>query len=475
MAVKKEKCYVNGKFVPTKHYFNVDNPYTGDVIAKCHVADEDLLEDAMEAADLAFKPFASLARDQRSDMLRNLSSVIEKRSEDFARMITSEGGKPIILSRGEVNRAVFNARYAAEQAIRFGGEWLPGDIYPGGRGYTTLVGRFPLGPTLAVSPFNFPLNLIMHKLAPAIAVGCPTIIKPSSDTPLTALMLAKACHDAGLPPGAVQVLPCRGPAFEKLVIDDRAKMLSFTGSDVVGWKLKKIAGRKRVALELGGNAAVVVHEDADLKHAAARIAFGGYAHAGQVCISVQRVLVQDSIFDEFNKLLVKECKKIKSGDPSDEKIICGPMIRPEEIDRVKDWIKEAVELGGKILVKGKVLKGNILTPTLISNVPKSAKAYSGEIFGPVMVVNSYKTFDQALELVNDSDYGLQAAVFTRDVSRIMQAYGELEVGGIIANDMPTMRIDNYPYGGVKNSGQGREGITCTMDEMTEERVLVIKL
>jgi len=475
MTVIQERCYVAGEFVNTGQYFDVSNPYTGDVIAKCPMADDDLLERAMVAAQDAFKPFASLHRDERADMLRKISDGIAARSEDFARMIMSEGGKPISLARDEVGRSIFVSRYAAEQAIRFGGEWLPADINPGGRDYTTLVRRVPLGPTLAVSPFNFPLNLIMHKLAPAIAVGCPTIIKPSSDTPLTALMLAQVCHDAGLPPGAVQVVPCRGSSFEKLIKDDRAKMLSFTGSDIVGWRLKEIAGRKRVALELGGNAAVVVHEDADLNFALARIVLGGYAHAGQICISIQRVFVHEPIYDGFIMMLAEGSKSIKSGDPSDPQVFCGPMIKPSEIDRVQAWIKEAVDLGGKILLEGKVMDGNVLTPTLIADVPREAKAYSGEIFGPVMIVNKYKTYDEALDLVNDSRYGLQASVFTNNVGRIKQAFDELEVGAIIINDIPTMRIDNYPYGGVKDSGQGREGVTCTMHEMTEERVLVIRV
>lgn len=474
MPVKKEKCYVNGEFVKTVTYFDVRNPYTGEVVAKCPAADEKLLETAVEAAHSAFKPFADLSRIDRSEMLHKIEQGLAEKSEEFAALIMAEGGKPITLARGEVNRARITCRFAAEETKRFGGEWLPLDIHPGAKKFTALVGRVPLGPTLAISPFNFPLNLVMHKLAPAIAVGCPTIIKPSSDAPLTALLLAKVCHDAGLPKGTVQVTPCRGASFEKMITDDRPAMLSFTGSDVVGWKLKKIAGRKRVALELGGNAAVVVHEDADLKFAANRTAFGGYAHAGQVCIGVQRVFVHAPVYDEFVKLLVKETKKIKSGDPSDEKVICGPMIRPDEITRVTDWIKEAVDLGGRILVKGRKIKGNVLTPTLLADVPTRAKVSAEEIFGPVLVVNKYRTYDEALEKVNDSRYGLQAGVFTSDIGRIFKAYEELEVGAVVANDIPTVRVDNYPYGGVKDSGQGREGVRCTMVEMTEEKVLVIR-
>jgi len=388
-------------------------------------------------------------------------------------MIRREGGKPISLARGEVKRARLTSKLAAEETTRFGGEWLALDIHPGAKDYTGLVGRVPLGPTLAISPFNFPLNLIMHKLAPAIAVGCPTIIKPSSDTPLTALMLAEVCHAAGLPPGTVQVVPCRGPAFEQLVFDNRAKMLSFTGSDVVGWKLGRLAGRKRIALELGGNAAAVVHEDADLKFAANRIAFGGFAHAGQICISIQRVFIHEPIYEKFLPLLLKEIKKLKSGDPADESVIIGPMISPAEVNRVQSWVKEAANSGANRLLKGRK-KGNVLSPIVLTDAPRDSKVVSGEIFGPVLVLDTYKTWDDALYSVNDSRYGLQAGIFTQDINRILNAYQTLEVGGVIANDIPTIRVDNYPYGGTKDSGQGREGITCTMHEMTEEKVLVIR-
>ncbi len=472
--IKKEKCYIDGKFVATSKHFPVHDPYNNEIIAHSPIADVKLLDKAMVSADRAFKPFASLKRYERAEMLHAISKGIAKRGEEFSQMIRREGGKPIALARGEVNRAQLTSKLAAEEATRFGGEWLALDIHPGGKDYTGLVGRVPLGPTLAISPFNFPLNLIMHKLAPAIAVGCPTIIKPSSDTPLTALMLAEVCHDAGLPPGTVQVVPCRGAAFEHLVFDNRPKMLSFTGSDTVGLKLNVIAGRKRVALELGGNAAVVVHEDADLKFAANRIAFGGYAHAGQICISVQRVFIHEPIHDTFLPILLKEIKKLKSGDPSDEKIIIGPMIRSDEVDRVQSWVKEAVDAGAKYLLKGRS-KGNVLTPTVLTDAPPDSKVVAEEIFGPVMVIETYKTWDEAMNKVNDSRYGLQAGVFTKDVGRIMNAYEELEVGGIIANDIPTIRVDNYPYGGTKDSGQGREGIKCTMHEMTEERVLVMRL
>jgi acyl-CoA reductase-like NAD-dependent aldehyde dehydrogenase len=471
---KREKCYVDGEFVATKDSRPVTDPYTGETIAECPVADDRLLDRAMDAAVRAFGPFAHLARDERSAMLHRISQAIGKQAEELAQLIRREGGKPIILARGEVARAQLVSRLAAEEAIRFGGEWLPGDICPGTRQYTTLVGRVPLGPTLAVSPFNFPLNLIMHKLAPAIAVGCPTIIKPSSETPLTALRLARICHDAGLPAGAVQVVPCPGPTFERLVRDDRAKMLSFTGSAAVGWHLNEIAGRKRVALELGGNAATVVHEDADLDFAANRIAFGAFAHAGQICISVQRIYIHEPIYDRFVRLLLKESRKVKSGDPADDGVIVGPMITAAEADRVESWVEEAVQAGAKVLLKGR-RDGLVLKPTILADVPRGAKVYEGEVFGPVALVAPYATWDEALDLVNDSMYGLQASVFTSDLGRIREAYERLEVGAVVVNDIPTIRVDNYPYGGTKGSGHGREGVRCTMFEMTEERVLVLRV
>ncbi|MCX6646634.1 MAG: aldehyde dehydrogenase family protein [bacterium] len=474
---KKEKCYINGELIPTKEYSPVINPYNGEVIAQSPVADIELLERAMSGASDVFKSFALLARYERAEMLHKIANGIEKEKEEFSRLICREGGKPITLARGEVNRVVITCRYAAEEAIRFGGDWLPLDIHPGTKDFTGLLGRVPLGPVLAISPFNFPLNLVMHKLAPAIAVGCPIIIKPSSETPLTALKLASVCHRAGVPAGSVNVVPCPGQIFERLVVDDRPRMLSFTGSDTVGWRLKEIAGRKRVTLELGGNAAAVVHEDADLKFAAERIAFGGFAHAGQICISVQRVIIHESVYDEFVRLLIRETKKLKCGDPGDEGVIVGPMITSKEADRVEEWEREAQKSGAKYLVKG-CREGSVLTPSILSDVPRNAKLNEREAFGPVVIVERYRNWvgkGGAIDRVNDSKYGLQAGIFTSDINLIMKAYQELEVGAVIVNDVPTTRVDNYPYGGTKGSGQGREGVRCAMNEMTEERVLVLRI
>jgi len=474
MARKKEKAYINGKFVATKYHMPVVDPYTGREFAEYPVCDDGCLDEAMDAAVKAEKGFASLARDERSGMLHRMVEGLGKHGEEIAQLIRREGGKPITFARGEVSRARVTCKFAGEEAVRFGGEWLPLDIHPGARNFSALVGRVPIGSTLAISPFNFPLNLIMHKLAPAIAVGCPVIIKPSSDTPLTALRLAKICHDAGVPAGAVQVVPCPGPIFERLVRDERPKMLSFTGSAEVGWGLKSVAGRKRVALELGGNAGVLVHEDADLKFAAQRVAYGGFVHAGQVCIGVQRVFVHEPVWDEFMKLLVKETRKVKAGDPSEEDVMIGPMINAGEVDRVESWIDEAVSSGAKAVVRGK-RKMNVLGPTVLTDVPKNVKVMAKEVFGPVICVVPYKRWEDGLKKLNDTVYGLQAGIFTRDIGRIMEAYREIEVGAVVANDVPTVRVDNYPYGGVKESGRGREGVGCTMREMTEERVLVLRI
>jgi acyl-CoA reductase-like NAD-dependent aldehyde dehydrogenase len=467
-------CYIDGEWVATKEHSPVVNPFTGDTIAYALVANDELIERALDSAHRAFHPFASLPRDQRADMLHKIEYGIAHQAEEFAQLISAEGGKPIKLARGEVDRSRLTCKLAAEEATRLGGDWLPLDIAPGSRGYTALVGRVPVGPTLAISPFNFPLNLVLHKLAPAIAVGCPTIIKPSSLTPLTALKLAQVCHDAGCPAGSVQVLPCPGSAFRKAVTDPRPAMLSFTGSPDVGWSLKSICGKKRIALELGGNAAAVVHDDADLAFAARRIAFGGFAHAGQICISVQRVLIHDSIYDKFLAMLLDECHLIKSGNPCDEDVIVGPMISSDEADRIEFWVKEAVDSGAKMLLGGKRVK-NVIDPIVLSDVPRDAKVYAKEAFGPVITVERYSSWDDAISKVNDSVYGLQAGIFTSDIHRITQAYKEIEVGAIIAGDIPTSRVDNYPYGGVKESGMGREGVRCTMVEMTEERVLVVKV
>jgi glyceraldehyde-3-phosphate dehydrogenase (NADP+) len=471
---KRHKCLVDGEWVATKVYSPVINPFTDETIALAPVADEKLIDRALDSALRAFKPFASLARDQRAEILHDIERRLEKYAESFAQLICTEVGKPIKLARGEVDRAILTTRLAAEEATRFGGEWLPLDITPGSRKYTSLVGRVPIGPALAISPFNFPLNLVMHKLAPALAVGCPVIIKPSSLTPLTAIKLAEICVDAGCEPGVLQVLPCPGPTFESAIRDDRPAMVSFTGSPKVGWGINEIAGRKRVALELGGNAAAVVHEDTDLGFAAERIAFGAFAHAGQVCISVQRVFVHEPIYHKFIPMLIAETKKVKSGDPTDEDVIVGPMITSDEADRVEKWIEEAISAGAKPLVMGR-RKGNVLTPTVLENAPRDAKVNALEVFGPVITVAPYTNWADALDLVNDSIYGLQAGVFTSDLRRIKDAYDRLEVGAVVVGDIPTVRVDNYPYGGVKESGRGREGVRCTMVEMTEERVLVLRI
>lgn len=469
-----DKCYVDGVWTGTSDRIPVYDPYLGATLALAPSADKIIIERALASAERAKRSFALMPRDQRSEMLRRIEAAIAHSAEEFAQLIKSECGKPIRLARSEVDRSRLTCRLAAEEAIRFGGEWLPLDITPGSRGYTALVGRVPLGITLAVTPFNFPLNLVMHKLAPAIAVGCPTIIKPSSLTPLTALKLAAVCHEAGCPAGTVQVLPCPGSEFETAVIDPRPAMLSFTGSAEVGWSLKSKAGRKRVALELGGNAAAVVNADADLAYAAKRIAFGGFAYSGQICISVQRVMVDERIYDKFVPLLLDECRALKCGDPSEEDVLVGPMITSAQADRVEKWVDEAIDLGAKPLLRGKRNK-TIIEPIVLENVPHQAKAWSMEIFGPVITIEKYSTWDEALSMVNDSIYGLQAGIFTRDINLIAKAFRELEVGAIIAGDIPTLRVDNYPYGGVKESGTGREGVRCTMNEMSEERVLVIKV
>ncbi|HEX9744473.1 MAG TPA: aldehyde dehydrogenase family protein [bacterium] len=472
-SIKKHKCYIGGEFIATKDHHPVLNPYTLETIAAMPLTGENLLDKALDSATDSFKTISSMKRYERSEILHRIEQGIGKNADELANLICAEGGKPITFARGEVSRSRVTSKWAAEEAVRFGGELLPLDIHPGARDFTSIVRRFPIGVTLAVSPFNFPLNLVMHKLAPAIAVGCPVIIKPSSETPLTALKLAEICHDAGCPPGSVNVVPCRGSAFERLVKNQAPAMLSFTGSAEVGWKLKSVSGRKRIALELGGNAGVVVHEDADLDFAARRTAFGGFAHAGQVCIAVQRVFVHDKIYKKFLEMLLKECRKIKSGDPADTKTVVGPMITPSEADRIEAWIDAAIADGATVLLKGK-RKGSVVSPTVLSDVKKKSRVYCDEIFGPVITVHKYKTWDQAIDGVNDSIYGLQAGIFTNDIKRVNQAYKSIETGALIVNDIPTVRVDNYPYGGTKESGIGREGVRCTMDEMTEERVLVLR-
>jgi glyceraldehyde-3-phosphate dehydrogenase (NADP+) len=402
-----------------------------------------------------------------------VGQLLQSERDPIGRRLAGEVGKPLRDAFTEVDRAAMTFQVAAEEARRLGGEVLPLDLAPHGEGRLGLWRRFPIGPVAAISPFNFPLNLSAHKLAPAVAAGNPVVLKPATKTPLSALALGDLLCRAGLPDGAVSVLPMERSLGDRLVTDDRFKLLTFTGSSAVGWAMKARAGKKRVLLELGGNAGVVVDDTADLEFAAARVATGGFALAGQSCISVQRVLVHDSVFDAFAGFLVSRAERLRVGNPLDEATEVGPMIERGEVDRVEAWVAEAVAAGGQVLTGGRRLGGALYAPTVLAEVPESARVCADEVFAPVVVLARFSEIRDAIAAVNRSAFGLQAGMFTNRLDRALDAYDALEAGGVIINDVPTWRIDHMPYGGLKDSGQGREGPRFAIEEMTELKLLVV--
>ena len=373
-----------------------------------------------------------------------------------------------------MDRSIFTFTVAAEESTRIYGEYLPLDWQEFTAGRWGIVRRFPLGPIAGITPFNFPINLVAHKVAPAIAAGCPIVLKPAPQTPLSSLLLAECVQQAGWPDGGLNVLPLSNEDASLLVTDDRLKLISFTGSVPVGWDIKRRAGKKKVVLELGGNAAVLVHSDADVAYAAERCVVGGFAYAGQTCISVQRILVEQSVYGKFTDLLIEAVKQLKTGDPMDESTDVGPLIRESDAIRTTAWIDEAVRAGARLLCGGRRTH-NVVEPTILTGTKPDMKVNCQEIFGPVVTVEPYQNFDQALRQVNNSVYGMQAGIFTRDAKLLFHAYEELEVGSVIAGDVPSFRIDHMPYGGVKDSGLGREGLRYAIEEMTEPKLLVMNL
>ena len=429
-------------------------------------------EEAVTAAVAAFEETRRMPAFERSAALRHISAGIAARREEIARIIVAESGKPIRDSLGEVDRAMLTFRIAAEEAERIGGEVIPLDLNPASRGRTGIVRRFPIGPIAAISPFNFPLNLAAHKLAPAIASGNPIVLKPPSKDPLTMLAVAEIVAETGLPAGAVSVLPMTRELGDRMVGDDRFKLLTFTGSPVVGWEMKARAGRKKVVLELGGNAGVIVDRSADLAWAVRRIVAGAFGYAGQVCISVQRVFVHEAIWDEFMSRLVEAARGLKVGDPLDPATDVGPMVDAAAVERTREWVDEASSMGAKVLLGGSA-DGLYYSPTILTEVPLEARVCREEAFAPVVVVSRFGDFAGAIRGVNDSRFGLQAGVFTNDLAHAWSAFEELVVGGVIVNDVPTYRIDHMPYGGSKDSGIGREGVRYAIEDMTELRVMVM--
>ena len=463
---------VAGEWQTTSDTFDVKSPYDGaQVAAVCTPGAADV-EKALAAADEVFDETRKLPLHARAEGLRHISDRIGERADEIAELIAREGGKPIKWAKVEAARAQSTFRWAAEECRRDGGEMMRFDTEASLGSRAGLVRRFPIGPVLAITPFNFPVNLVAHKMAPALAVGAPIVIKPATKTPLGALFLGELFCETDLPAGMLSVLPVGGSEAGEMAKDHRFKKISFTGSSQVGWDLKAADPKKVVTLELGGNAGVIVHSDANLDKAATRIAFGGFYQAGQSCISVQRVLVHESVSESFTEKLVSEVGKLKTGDPMDPETEVGPLIDHDSLERVSAWVDEAVQAGAEILVGGK-REDPLYMPTVLARTNPEMKVRQEEIFGPVVTVSTYKDFDEALALANETRYGLQAGLFTSDVQLIFRAHRDLEVGGVVVNDVSAFRADQMPYGGAKDSGTGREGLRWAMAEMTEPRVLVL--
>jgi acyl-CoA reductase-like NAD-dependent aldehyde dehydrogenase len=452
----------------------VRSPYDGSLVGVTWSAKPAQAERAIAETVRAAAVMRELSVAKRLAILRAIAATIDRRKEELARVLAAEAGKPIKAARVEVERAVFTFTMAAAEATRIGGEVLPLDLLEATAGRFGIVRRFPLGPILAITPFNFPCNLVAHKAGPAIAAGCSMLLKPAPQAPFSALLLNEIALDAGLPPGAWNTLPCDNAVAEQLATDERFQLLTFTGSAAVGWALKSKAGKKRVALELGGNAGCIIHRDADLDFAAERCVFGGFSYAGQSCISVQRIRVHREVKGAFLEKLLPRVAQLKCGDPMDDATDVGPLIRASDAERVEQWIAEARAAGAQVLTGGQ-RTGSVVEPTVLTGTQRAMKVNCQEVFGPVVTVEAYDDVEAAIAEINDSPYGLQAGLFTRDAKLIFDAYRKLEVGGVIVGDVPTFRVDHMPYGGSKDSGLGREGLRYAIEEMTEPRLLVLNL
>ena len=462
--------YLAGESVEAGTPLEVRNPADGEVVATTFQAGAEELERATVAAVDAFEETKRLPSYERHAALMHVAGCIERDADELSVLLSRESGKPIKDARGEVARGALTFRIAAEESTRINGEWLPLDWAPANKGRHGIVRRYPIGPVAGISPFNFPLNLAAHKVAPAIAAGCSIVLKPPSKDPLSMLRVAGYLAETDLPKGAVSVLPMDRPTGDAMVGDDRFKLLSFTGSPSVGWKMKAEAGKKKVVLELGGNAGAVVDETADLEWAVERLVYGSFAYAGQVCISVQRIYVVRDIYDEFERRFVERTRRVKVGDPLDPETELGPMVDEKAVQRTDGWVADALASGARALVRGDA-DGRWFGPTVLADVPRDAMICSEEAFAPVVNLFPVDSFADALRDINDSRFGLQCGIFTSSLDHTLLAHDELEMGGIIVNDIPTWRTDAMPYGGVKDSGLGREGLRWSIEDMTEPRLL----
>ncbi len=467
------KMRIGGALRESQQIDTIKSPFDDSVVGKVHLATLEDVDDAITAAAAAFPIMRAMPVHERARILNRVATMLDERLDRYAELMSKECGKPIVACRGEVRRAILTFQLGASEAQRMGGEVMPIDIETRAEGRLCFFQRVPRGPVAAISPFNFPLNLIAHKLSPAFAVGTTVVLKPPPQCPLTGHALGDLFAEAGLPAGALSVVACAPDVAQRLVEDERLKVLSFTGSAAVGWHLKSLAGKKQVLLELGGNAPCILDEGADLNVALPAIVAGAWGYSGQVCVKVQRVLAHRSLYDDFVNRFVDATRALKVGDPMDEATTVGPLIDAGQVERVLAWIREATDAGATLRCGGEA-DGNCVLPTVLTDVPSEAKVWREEVFGPVTVVEPFDDFDDAIRVSNNTRYGLQAGVFTPSISRAMKAIRELEYGGVMINEIPTFRVDNFPYGGVKDSGIGREGVRFAMEDMTEPKVAVLR-
>jgi glyceraldehyde-3-phosphate dehydrogenase (NADP+) len=467
-----QPIYLAGSWVESPNELIVENPFDGSTVGTTYLATRDQLEAATRAATDVFPTFSRMPTFDRVALLKDLAAKMREHRQELIQLVSKEAGKPINEATVEVDRGAFTIDTSAEEAKRIAGEVIPLDLLASSKGRYGIVRRFPIGPVAGISPFNFPLNLAIHKVGPAIASGNPIVLKPPTLTPLTMLFIARLADDVGLPKGALSVLPMDRETGDSLVSDDRFKLLSFTGSPDVGWKMKANAGMKKVVLELGGNAGVLIDDGADLDFAATRIRMGAFSYAGQVCISVQRVFIHESRYEEMKDRIVAGAASLTYGDPLDASTELGPMIDEKNARRAQQWVDDAVVDGATVLTGGKA-DGRFFQPTVIENAPRQSFVCSREAFAPLVTIFPVKDFAEGIRQLNDSEYGLQAGIFTNRLEHALTAFDNVEAGGVIINDVPTYRIDHMPYGGVKSSGLSREGVRYTIEDMTEPRLMVL--